>query len=72
MYREILGTGKPEMGEFDKSFYSDSHDIPALYIGGQIVQIGCGYGDWNEKDEDHLRFKLDPEKTYRVIIEEAE
>lgn len=67
--------GEMNVSEFDKSFYSDDHDVPALYIGGQVVAIGSGYwsswADENEKDEDHLRWKLEEGKTYRVTIEEV-
>jgi hypothetical protein len=61
-------SGKPNISEFDKSFYSDGHDVPALYIGDQIVEIGDGYSDYNEKHDDHLRFKLDFDACYEVII----
>jgi|GEM_PF-5806765 len=65
--------GKPELDDFDKSFYSDDHDVPALWVGGQIVALGSGYGNWpGDKDRGHLRWKLDPEKVYRVTIEEVE
>ena len=60
------------MSEFDKSFYSDDHDVPALYIGGQIMALGYGIEDWNEKDKDHLRWKLDEDKEYIVEIREVE
>lgn len=70
----LVTEGKPTTGDFDKSFYTDDHDVPALWIGGQIVAIGdgdrqVGFG-YYKKDEDHLRWKLDPDKTYRVTIEE--
>ena len=64
--------GRPCMSEFDKSFYSDDHDVPALYIGGQIMALGYGIEDWNEKDKDHLRWKLDEDKEYIVEIREVE
>ena len=69
----LVATGKPEVGEFDKGSYSDDHDVPALWIGGQIVALGDGYNNWgafSEKDENHLIWKLDANKTYRVVIEE--
>lgn len=70
----LIAEGQPEIGDFDKSFYTDDHDVPALWIGGQIVAVGDGYrrGAWYcaDKDEDHLRWQLDLNKTYRVTIEE--
>ena len=69
----LVEEGKPEVQDFDKSFYTENHDVPALWIGNQIVDLGDGYtlsGLSEEKDEEHLRWKLDPEKTYRVTIEE--
>ena len=66
--------GKPEMTDFDASFYTGGgHDVLALWIGSQIVDLGDGYKtDWpaSGKDEEHLRWKLDFNKTYRITIEE--
>jgi len=63
--------GKPEVCDFDKSYYSDDHDVPALWIGDQIIDLGDGHHNWPlGKDKDHMRWKLDPNKTYRVTIEE--
>lgn len=71
--KEILRVvGKPHMGDFDKSFYSDDHDVPALWIGGQIVAIGDGSDDYGVKHEGHLRWKLDGNKEYEIIIRELE
>jgi len=64
--------GKPKIEDIDASFYTESHDIPMLWIGKQIIDVGNGYGSWpSDKDEQHLRWKLDPNKTYRVTIEEV-
>lgn len=62
--------GKPHVSDFDKSYYTDDQDVPALYIGEQIIAIGSGFGDYDRKGEDHLRWKLDPERTYVVVIRE--
>ena len=72
MKRKIIieAKGKPVISEFDKSFYTEDHDVPALYINGQIIAIGNGIDDWNIKDKEHLRWKLDKNKTYKVTIEE--
>jgi len=67
----LVVRGKPEVSEFDKGFYSEGHDVPALWIAGQIVDLGDGSNMDGIKDEEHLRWKLDPEKTYRVTIEEV-
>ena len=71
--RAILTTrGKPVIEEFDKGNYSTDHDVPALWIGGHIVALGDGYWEpYYEKDVEHLRWKLDPEKVYILTIEEA-
>jgi len=66
--------GKPKIGEFDKSFYSDDHDVPALYIGGQVVALGDGEPMDLEDNgkEDHLRWKLDEDKEHVVEIREVD
>jgi len=56
--------------EFDKSMYSDDHDVPALWITDVIIALGYGYDDWGRKDATHLRWKLKPNKKYRITIEE--
>jgi len=71
MSKEILKVvGKPIMCDFDKSFYSDDHDVPALWIGGQIVAIGDGSDDYGIKNPKHLRWKLDENKEYEIVIRE--
>ena len=63
--------GRPQVSNFDMSYYSDEHDVPAIWIGNQIVALGDGYHNWPPgKDDPHLRWQLDPNKTYRVTIEE--
>lgn len=72
----LIAEGKPEECDFDKSYHTDDHDVPALWLGDQIVAIGDGYRPVGfghvEEDAEHLRWKLDPNKTYRVTIEEIE
>jgi len=67
----LVVEGRPETQDFDKSFYTEDHDVPALWIGNQIVDIGDGYSMNGGKSEEHLRWKLNPEKLYRVTIEEV-
>jgi hypothetical protein len=68
-----IGRGKLNSSQFDKSFYSDDHDVPAIYIGGQIIELGAGFDIYtDEKDENSLLYKLDKEKTYQVIIREVD
>ena len=66
----IKEKGKIRISEFDKSFYTDDHDVPALYIGTQIIAIGNGIGLWGDKNESHLRWKLDSDKEYEITIKE--
>lgn len=71
MSKEILRViGKPKMGYFDKSFYSDNHDVPALWIDSQIIALGDGTDEYGAKDGRHLRWKLDKDKEYDVIVRE--
>lgn len=65
--------GKPKFNYFDKSAYTEDHDVPAVWIGGQIVAMGSGFNCWSGgKDEDHLWWELDENKQYRVTIEEID
>ena len=62
--------GKFRQCDFDKSFYTDDHDVPALWIDGQIFAIGYGYDDYGQKDKDHIRWLLNPDKEYEITIKE--
>lgn len=66
--------GKVRESSFDKSFYTDGHDVPIVCIGTQVIEIGDGYErGWNiEKDKDSFLWILDPDKEYEIIIKEAE
>jgi len=71
MSKEILKVvGKPMFGTFDKSFYSEDHDVPALWIDGQIIALGDGTDDYGTIDPTHLRWKLDKDKEYEVTVRE--
>lgn len=68
----LLVEGKAKTQSFDKSYYSEGHDVPALWIGQQIVALGNGFLSYpGGKDDTHLLWRLDPSKTYRVTIEEV-
>jgi hypothetical protein len=60
--------GKPKLGEFDKSYYSDDQDVPYIYIGDLPVAIGTGTEDYGQIDEEHLRWKLDFDTEYQITI----
>ena len=63
-------TGKFEEQVFDKSYYTEDHDVPALWIDGQIFAIGHGYDDYGHKDKGHIRWLLNPNKEYEITIKE--
>jgi len=68
----VLARGYIETITFDKSFYTDDHDVPITTINNQVIAIGDGYDDYGEKIEGHLRWKLHPMKQYEIIIREVE
>jgi ADP-ribose pyrophosphatase YjhB (NUDIX family) len=53
-------SGKVTFGEFDKSCYTDGHDVPCIYIGSQIVALGH-----------NNMLNLKEEKEYIIEIKEA-
>jgi len=63
--------GKINESSFDKSFYTDDHDVPCTCIGSQIIEIGDGYDEYASKDKDHIRWKFDTNKEYEIIIREV-
>lgn len=61
-------------GDIDASCYSESHDVPCIWIGNQIVGVGDGYNSdmIPSKNKNHIRWKLKEGKKYRVVLEEVD